>query len=341
MITEKQNLNSFFLGVILVISSILIGLFGFMLIEKYSFLEALYMTAITISTVGYTTIRPLSNDGMLFVSFYLLFNIAILTFTISMITNYIFEGKLQKIYRNYLVKKKINRMLDHIIVCGLGRNGSKAFEDLTLAGEICIAIEKDKNTIQKRKGILSNSHFINQDAILDDTLVKANIKSAKAIIISLPNDADNVFITLTARQLNPNITIISRASEETTDIKLKRAGADFVVMPDYIGGSHMAQLIIKPDLIRFTDILSGMGANHLKLEEIHYEYLNPDFKNNKLYLLKNIGNHDIIHIGFKNKSGEFIINPNSELLFEKGATLIILGKASSILDFKMKCCQTK
>lgn len=341
MITEKQNLNSFFLGIILVISSILTGIFGFMLIEKYTLLEALYMTAITISTVGYTTIRPLSNDGMLFVSIYLLFNIAILTFTISMITNYIFEGRLQKIYKNYLVKKKINHMLDHVIVCGLGRNGSKAFEALTLAGEICIAIEKDKNTLQKRKGLLNKSHYINQDAILDDTLVKANIKSAKAIIITLPNDADNVFITLTARQLNANIIIVSRASEETTEIKLRRAGANHVVMPDLIGGSHMADLIIKPDLISFTDILSGMGANHLKLEEIHFEDLTSDLKDNKLLELKNIGTQDIIHIGFKNKSGDFIINPDTELIFEKGDTLIVLGKASSIANFKKKCCQPK
>ena len=232
-------------------------------------------------------------------------------------------------------------MLDHIIVCGLGRNGSKAFEELTLAGQICIAIEKDKNTIQKRKGILTNSHCINQDAILDDTLIKANINSAKAIIITLPNDSDNVFITLTARQLNPNIIIVSRASEETTEIKLKRAGANHVVMPDSIGGSHMAQLIIKPDLIGFTDILSGMGANHLKLEEIHFEDLKSDLKNNKLLVLKSYGNQDIIYIGFKNNSGDFIINPDPELIFENGDTLIVLGEAISISDFKKKCCNTK
>lgn len=338
MITEKQNLNSFFLAAGLVIISFVIGLAGFMIIENYSLLEAFYMTAVSISTVGYTTVRPLSQNGMLFTSFYLLFNIAILTFTISMITSYIFEGRLQKMYKSYKVKKKINRMTDHIIICGLGRNGSKALEELTRCGETCIAIEKDKSKIQQKKEFFNNSNYINQDAILDETLIAANIKSAKAIIIALPNDADNVFITLTARQLNSHIVIVSRASEESTEIKLRRAGADHVVMPDSIGGSHMANLIIKPDLIRFTDILSGMGANHLKLEEIQFENLKVEFKNQKLGDIKRIGNNDIIQIGFKYKSGEFIINPSADLVLEKGDTLIVIGKSSSILDLKKKCC---
>ena len=332
------NLNSFYLALALIFFSLIIGVIGFTVLEQYNFIEAVFMTVITLSTVGYTTIRPLSEYGMIFSAVYILFNLGLLTFTISVITSYVFEGRLQKIYKYRKVLKRMDSTQDHVIVCGLGRNGSKALEELTKSNEKCIVIEQNKEVIVKRKNILQGHLYIQEDAILDETLNQANIKTAKAIIISLPKDADNVFITLTARQLNPKIIIISRASEESTEIKLRRAGADHVVMPDLIGGSHMANLIIKPDLIRFSDILSGMGTNNLKLEEIRYEDLRPELKDQKLEMLKKQGKPDIIQIGFKNEKGEFTINPTSDLILSKGDTLIILGKAGSVIEFKNTCC---
>ncbi len=334
----EHNLNSFFLALSLIVVSLIIGVIGFAFLEKYNLIESVFMTVITLSTVGYTTVRPLSENGMIFSSIYILFNLGLLTFTISVLSSYVFEGRLQKIYKYHKVKRHMENMRNHIIVCGLGRNGSKALEELSSFGESCIVIEQNREVILKRKQNLSGHLYIQEDAILDETLNQANIKHAKAIIIALPKDSDNVFIALTARQLNPKIIIISRATEETTEIKLRRAGADHVVMPDSIGGSHMANLIIKPDLMRFSDILSGMGTNHLKLEEIRYEDLNPTLRDKKLEFLKKHGQQDIIQIGFKNYLGEFTINPDPDIILAKGDTLIILGKAESITEFKKTCC---
>jgi voltage-gated potassium channel len=296
------------------------------------------MATITISTVGYSTLHPLSESGMVFTSIYILINLLIITFTISMATSYIFEGQLQKIYKSFKIKQKISAMEKHVIICGLGRNGSKALEELLLNKELCIVVESNKEVIDNKKLNFKEVIYVNNDATLDETLLEANIKNAKAIIITLPKDADNVFVTLTARQLNPKIEIIARASEETTEIKLRRAGADHVVMPDSIGGMHMANLIIKPDIIRFLDMFSGIGVNNLMLEEINYQDLKPNFKNYRIAEIKTHSPEEVIQIGFKNNNGEFKINPDPNLTLSQGDALIILGKKEYISQFKQNIC---
>lgn len=334
---KEYGIRGFIIALILLFSSIITGTIGFMVIEKYTFLEALFMSLITLSTVGYTEVRPLSENGMLFTSIYIFFNIGIFAYTISIVSAYIFEGRLQNIYKNILKQMDIKKLNEHIIICGFGRNGSKACEELGKAGIPYVVIESDKAMVERRMHEFKNVLHLDGDATLDETLIEAGIKNAKSIVITLPKDADNVFITLTARQLNPKIQIIARASEESSELKLKRAGADYVVMPDTIGGMHMANLITKPNVIRFLDILSGFGENRLMLEEIKFEDLKTELKGCRISDLNMNRHSEITNIGFKNEHGQFTVNPAPDTIIDKGDTLIVLGKVEHLNKFKEYC----
>jgi voltage-gated potassium channel len=188
------------------------------------------MTAITISTVGFREAKPLSDTGMLFTSAYIMFNLGLFAYIVSYIVRFIFDGELKNQYQHYSNSKELKKMKDHIIVCGYGRNGSKAISELKENKLKCVIIDN--------KSEISDILYKVADAVVignasdEQMLIDAEIEKAKSIIITLPNDAENVYITLSARELNPDIQIISRASNELTQKKLRKAGADMVIMPD-------------------------------------------------------------------------------------------------------------
>ncbi|MFA7361409.1 MAG: potassium channel family protein [Candidatus Kapaibacterium sp.] len=214
--------------------SVVIGVAGYILLENYTFVEAFYMTMITITTAGYLEVHPLSDAGRIFTSLYLVTNIGIFFYGATTIVGLVIEGEFKNFYKNYNVKKKISELKDHVIICGYGRNGK----------QVCLELKDDKHPymiIEKRENIIEelktdeNNLFIDGDATEEEVLIAAGIKNAKAIITTLPEDPDNVYVVLTARELNPSITIISRASNESSVNKLKRAGANNVIMPEKIG----------------------------------------------------------------------------------------------------------
>ena len=215
--------------------SITTGVSGYMLIENYGLIDAFYMSVITIATVGYGEVEELSQMGRLFTSFYILMNLGIFAFFVSVMTSYLFEGKLRDIFKNYRSGMELSKLNDHVIVCGFGRNGSRACEELVLNGTNFVVIEKSPE-VQENVSETIQFHMLIGDATKDETLRTAGIAKAKVIIITTPSDAANVFITLTARALNSKIKIISRASQIETEDKLYRAGANEVILPDYMGG---------------------------------------------------------------------------------------------------------
>jgi voltage-gated potassium channel len=218
-------------------------------------------------------------------------------------------------------------------VCGFGRNGSKAYHELLASGVQVVIVEQDetllKAEIESRK---SSVLVVFGDATNDDTLRAAGVDRAQALITALPKDADNVFVSLTARELNPNIRIIARASAKTSERKLMRAGANSVVMPDEIGGSHMANLVIRPEVIRFLDMLSGMGPNKLRLEELRSEDLKPEWEKRSIQELDIFSRTGATVIGLKHRNDKLEISPSPNIVPTSGDVLLVLGTDEQVYN---------
>lgn len=328
-----KKLNNLWYALGLSMISILIGVIGFMRIEDYSELDSFFMAIITISTVGFEEVRPLSDSGKIFTSLYIILNLTIFAYVISVITTYLFEGELRSLFRIFMSERELKKFNKHIIVVGYGRNGYMAANELEKSKKQFIIIERDDKSVEE---ISKNKKlpFLQGDATADETLIAAGIHRAESIITTLPKDSDNVFITLTARELNPQIKIISRASRKNSETKLYRAGANHVIMPDAIGGLHMAQLITKPYVIEFLELLEGEGGEDLRLEEFAYTELNKESRGKSLKDLDIRAKTGASVIGFKHKYKGFVFNPSPETVIGEEDILIVLGSNNDINGFK-------
>ena len=307
---------------------IFFGTLGFMLIEGWSLIDSFYQTIITISTVGFETVEELSNVGKLFTAFLIITSFGTFAFTITSITGYIVSGDYRKYFKEYRFMKEIKDLNNHVIVCGYGRVGSKAIETLREHNHDFLVIEQDPEIIEKFRSEL-NIKCIKGDATKDDLLNKAGIANAKALITTLPYDADNLFVVLTAREVNKKLSIISRASNGSTVKKLKIAGANNVIMPDSLGGSHMAQLVATPDVLEFLDEISIQGENEINLESIDFKDIPEDCQYKSIKDLKE--QFPVCNIiGFKNTKGEYEINPSDDTSIVPNSKLFVLGNPEQI-----------
>jgi len=268
---------------------ILLGIFiasiiGYVVIERYTFLDAVYMTTITVTTAGFQEVRPLSDGGKIFTITLLIASWASFAFALTRITQFVTSGEINKYFKTRRIMKEADRLNGHVIICGYGRNGQQASHTLKIHNVPFVVIERDEARMEGLAAEHPNLIFFTGDATEDWLLKKAGIDKAKALITALPEDADNVFIVLTARSLNNNIRIISRASKQSSIQKLKKAGADNVIMPDRIGGIHMATLVSKPDVIEFIDFLSSEDGEPIHIESVDYNHL-PDAIKNKQYFI--------------------------------------------------------
>lgn len=324
-----MNLKSKFqILTFLVLTLISIGVIGYMLLGDYTFVEALYMTIITISTVGFSEVHPSGNTEKLFTIFLIITSITIYGYMVSVITEFMANGRFFEEIKNKKVQKMIHKLEKHTIVCGYGRNGRQVVNKLNSSKEICVVIEDNEDLIEEieNKGILC----IKGDATDDKILESAGVKKAQNLITTLPSDADNLYVVLSARQFNQNTTIISRASKENSERKLRIAGANNVIMPDRLGGDHMASLVVSPDLIEFVDKLSLNGDCETNLREIDVDDLPSEFQNKTLLKLDLRKKTGCSVIGFKTSKNEYIINPEPETVLEPSTKLIILGKIEQI-----------
>ncbi|WP_243635855.1 potassium channel family protein [Hymenobacter edaphi] len=330
---KRANLSRLMLAIILSILSMGIGMAGFMLIEGYTWLQAFYMTVITISTTGFEEVKPLSERGELFVSLYILYNLVVVAYLVSVLTQYLFDGELRNLFKMFMTDQEIRHIHGHVIVCGFGRNGSKAYHELRANGAKVVIIEQSQELMRANAEALGNSAVpvVFGDATADETLKQAGIERASALISALPKDADNVFVTLTARGLNPQLKIIARASLKTSESKLLRAGADSVVMPDEIGGSHMANLVMRPEVIRFLEMISGLGPNRLRLEELAYQDLRPELRGRSIRELDVRSRTGATVIGLKDSAGRFEVSPAADFRPAPGDILLLLGTDEQIL----------
>lgn len=318
--------------VILVFSTLTLGTAGYMLLSEYSFIDALYMTVITVTTVGFGELRPFSVQEKVFTIFLILTSITVFGYAISAFSEYLVSGKLFEYFKHKNVEKKIEKLKNHTIVCGYGRNGKQAILKLRNYNRDIVVIENDKDIVEK----LDELEILNieGDATIDDFLIKAGIENAENLITTLPSDADNLFVVLSARQLNRNIKIISRASKESSYSKLKIAGADNVIMPDKLGGDHMASLVTTPDVIEFVDRLTIEGETTANLEEINIDILPKGYIGKTILDLDLRKKTGCTVIGYRHIDKDYIINPESSTVLISGAYLIVLGRPEQIIKLR-------
>lgn len=310
-------------------SVLVFGVLGFKMISpEYTWIESLFMAVITISTVGFGEVHPSDEIGKLFTVLLIIISISIYAYVVSIVSEYIAQGRFFNELKKKKMQQKINQFQNHIIVCGYGRNGRQAVELLKSYDKNCLIIDLNEKIIEELEE--NGSPYIKGDATDDRILIRANIEKASHLITALPGDSENLFVVLSARQLNPKLKIISRAAKETTINKLKMAGADNVIMPDKIGGSHMASLIVTPDLMEFIDKLSLEGKDSTNLEEVAVNALPKEFVNKTLLDLDVRKKTGCLVIGFKNPQNEYIINPDVHTILEPNSYIIVLGKPEQI-----------
>lgn len=292
------------------------------------------MTTISITTAGFNEVRPLSNEGRLFTVFLLLTSWATFAWVITRITQFVVTGEINQYFKTRKNMKAVTELNHHVILCGFGRNGQQAARTLKNHNMDFVVIEKEKESLEKALPFFPELIYLVGDGTDDDLLKKAGIEKATALITALPVDAHNVFIVLSARGLNQKLHIISRASEESSYPKLKKAGADNVIMPDKIGGSHMATLVSKPDVIEFMDFLSSEDGESVNMESVPYELLPSSIKDKPLKIVMEWNKTGVNCLGIKNREGKFIINPPDETLVTEGCKVIVFGTRSQIADMK-------
>ncbi|MFK8061237.1 MAG: TrkA family potassium uptake protein [Polaribacter sp.] len=327
-VLESKINKTFFL----VISIITIGTIGYMLLSHYSFVDALYMTVITITTVGFGEVQPFTPEEKIFTIFLILTSITVFGYAVSSFSEYLVSGRLFEHFKHRKVEKQIANLKGHTIVCGYGRNGKQAILKLKNYNEDFVIVESDKEMSEflDNEGLLN----INGDATLDETLLRAGIEKASYLITALPSDANNLFVVLTASQLNKNCRVISRASNESSYSKLKIAGADNVIMPDKLGGNHMASLVTTPDVIEFVDRLTIEGETTANLEEIDVNDLPEKYLNKTILDLDLRRQTGCTVIGFRNPDKDYIINPEADIILREGCHLIVLGRPEQIIKLR-------
>ncbi len=329
---KQTQLKKIFHSFLILLVVIIYGTLGYYFLEEnFTFFDAIYMTAITISTTGFLEVRELSTLGRI--------HTIIIIFTGILAIGYIGGRSVQflienQIFRSRKMNSKLDKLSNHYIVCGFGRMGRYICEGLKDSKVNFVVIEKDEKKIDDL--ILNDYTYLVGDATLDEILIKAGIKKAKGLVSVIKSDAENVFTVLSAKQANPNIYIISRAVEENTESKLLRAGANRVVKPYEIGGSRMVQLLLKPGVQDFIDGIIRNKNIEINLEEIK-------IGQNSILIGKSLRdsqirkNANVIIVAFVRKNGELIYNPSADEIIEEGYNLIAIGENENLRKLEHIC----
>ena len=317
------------LAISIVLSLIIIfsGTVGYMIIEGWRFLDALYMTIITISTVGYREVNQVGDLGRIFTIVVVFTGVGFTLYVAGAVVQFMVEGRIRIILGRRRLDKKIDRLKNHYIVCGYGRIGRVLCRNLSRKPYDVVVIEKNADLIpvMDTDGIL----YISGDAADEACLIKAGIQRAEGLVAVLATDTDNVFLVLTARQLSPDLKIIARAGQEASKNKLKAAGADSVESPYAMGAASMAQRIIRPTVTNFLDLAFAHKRKDILMEEFPVSDLSTMVN----VQLKDSGirqNFNLIIIAIKKPDGGMLFNPSFEAAIMPGDTIIAVGEEENL-----------
>jgi voltage-gated potassium channel len=299
------------------------GTLGYYFFEEMTLFDALYMTIITISTVGFAEIKPLTPFGRTITIFIIVSGISMGTYSIGLAVKMLVEGELTRILGRFKLEKMISELKNHFIICGYGRVGRIICEELSADFIKFVIIENDELVIAKLEA--RNYLYLQMDATSDEALLRAGIMNAKGIVTAVQSDADNVFISLTAKGLRPDVFILSRASDYKNEEKLIRAGSSRVVSPSFIGGTRMAQMLKRPTVVDFFDIAMMNKHLGLMMEEAEIGPNSNLIGKNLIdsHLRKDYG---VIIVAIKKASNEMIFNPLPTEKLDAGDVLVFLGK---------------
>lgn len=323
-------------AIIFLLSVFVIGIGGYMVIEGWNFFDSLYMVVITLTTVGFGETHPLTFHGRIFTIVLLLVWAGIGFYALSTIIKPIIEGEIRKVLGRKKLEKEIRNLKDHYIVCGFGRMGSYISQELRNASVSYIIIEKDEHLREKLER--ENYLYLYGNASEDEVLIEAGVKKARGLVAVVASDADNVFITLTARQLNPNLFILARSTNESSERKLQQAGANKVISPYQMGAVRMVQAILRPAVVDFIEIAFHGKSMELQCEEFLVKP-NSSLVGSSLQeaeIRKNLG---VIIVAIKGTSGKMVFNPSRDVRINAGDTLITLGEKNDLIRLE-KILQT-
>jgi len=316
---------------LLVLSIITVGTFGYFFIEDYPFVDAFYMTVITVGTVGFGEIHPLSMVGRLFTSGLILLTLGIFAYSLTVISQSLVDGDARRYFENKYLRRRIEKMKNHVIICGLGRTGRAACHELLSSNSRIVIVDRHGNAKAPKS---ENIVVIEGDATDEKTLIEAGIMHANALICTLPSDADNVFVILTAKGLKPNLHVVSRASQENSYGKMLRAGADAVIRPEEIGGNLMANVVLKPDISAFWRLLSFTNdAAEKYYKEIPCSIFTEEALSKQIIDLHIRRATGVNIIGYKTANGDILINPELTRQLEYDGKLFVLGTQSEMNMF--------
>jgi voltage-gated potassium channel len=303
--------------------TLLIGTTGFVLIEGYTWFEGFYMTLTTITTIGYQELRPLSHAGRIFNTFLILFGVSALFLSFGAMTQTIIELELQDLYNKRRKKRMIDRLQNHFIVCGFGRVGRNASYEMQRANALFLVIDRSEQRVAKASsaGMLA----IVADATRDDDLREAGVLRASGLIAALPSDAENLFIILSAKTLNPQLTVVTRVSEEEAGEKLRRAGADTVFTPYAMAGRQLADALLRPHVVEFLDFAASNVGSRVTTEQICVAPKTA-FTGKTLGQLSDLRNSGVIVLAIRKHGGQTIFNPPAESEIAAGDFLIVMGE---------------
>jgi voltage-gated potassium channel len=318
------------LVVLAVAAALLLGTIGFHLLEGWSLLDSLYVSAQTVTTVGYGDLTPQTGGGRLFATVFMMFGVGIVLYCLTTAVHSIVQSELVAAFGQRRLSRRMGKLRNHYIVCGAGRVGSHLVRNLKQAGEVFIVIERDSQKIAEltHQGVA----VLMRDATLEESLREAGVEHARGLAACLPDDADNVYVVLTARDLNATLHIVARAAEEPAEVKLVRAGANRVIAPTIIGGHRMATALLKPAV---SDFIDSITASQLELtfEQVQVEP-HCSLVGRKLSETNIRSDLDVVIVSIRRSDGQMLFNPSGEAVMESGDMLIAIGHPESLMKMK-------
>ncbi|ETR74551.1 MAG: TrkA-N domain containing protein [Candidatus Magnetoglobus multicellularis str. Araruama] len=306
------------------------GTFGYMILEHWKFMDALYMTVITLGTVGYGEVKPMTHTGKIFTIFLIITGVGFFAYVGSALVQFTVDGSLKDMWGRRRLEKQISKLKGHYIICGYGRIGRVLFQQLMTKISDIVVVEQDAHllSVMEEDGIT----YVHGSSTEEKTLLKAGIKNAHGLVAVLGQDADNVFLVLTARQLNPNLYIVARACQEASKRTLIAAGADRVDSPYDVGAVRMAQAIIRPTVLNFLDYAFARKQNDIQMEEIKVrgtsELLGCSLQESGIRQQFNL-----ILIAIQKKDGQMLFNPSSQTCLNEGDIVVALGNPDDLIAF--------
>lgn len=315
-------------AVLSIFAAIIIGTIGFYFIEHLSFIDSLYLTTQTVTTVGYGDLAPRTTASRIFTIVFMLVGAGTVLYALTSAAQSVIQSEIIAAIGKRRKVKEINKLHDHFIICGAGRVGSRIIRDMEREGVPFVVIEKNEDKVKRL--IDNNECVLLSDATLEETLKQAGVERARGLAACLPNDADNVYVVLIARDINKNLHIVARAVEEQAESKLIRAGASRVVAPTIIGSHRMAQALIKPAVADFMDSITAESLD-LGFEQV-------EIASNSTYVDKEIKDtdirnaHDVVIVAIRRQKGEMIFHPKGSTVLNAGDLLIVIGKPEPLAE---------